>query len=124
MQWSWPKNSGYLEHIWIWSSNEIMETEESANLIRHKILPIGHAPNGDFLVLDFSSEPYVPGFVSVYQYWREGGKDDPRSSFEPLARTFESLLFRFVEKRYVPYDYPDTREFNEFLAEERQNSPP
>jgi hypothetical protein len=121
LQWYWPQKSASLQHLLFWSSVSIMEDEQTERLMKHSLIPIGNAPNGDYLVLDFSKETCVPGFVSIHIDWDEKAAKKPRDSFAPLARTFESLLFRLVEQRYVPIDFPAARDFIEFLAEERAN---
>jgi hypothetical protein len=121
LQWHWPRKTAPLLHLLIWSADRIMEDDLTAKLMKHRLVPVGNAPNGDYLVLDFTKGKCVPGFVATQVDWDEKAAGKPREWFTPLARSLESLLFRLVEQRYVPMDFPAARDFNEFLAEERKN---
>ena len=90
-------------------------------LLADKFLNVGYAPNGDLLVLDFSTEACVPGFICNDQFWG-GDHTNSREFFQPIARTFESLLYRISEGRYIPTDYYAAFAFNKFLDEERKSN--
>ena len=120
MQWDWPQSDCQIAHITIQSSVSFHADEVTAHLLKHKFLNVGSAPNGDWFVIDFSTEACVPGFVTHEEWspWRNEPQD-PRQFFQPMTRSFESFLYRAVEGRYLPTDYYAAQEFNRFLAEER-----
>lgn len=120
LRWSWPQTDGYIAHIRVHSSATLRSHDATAPLLKHKLLHAGNAPNGDFFVIDFSTEACIPGFVTHEEWdpWSEE-PEDPRSYLEPIARSFESFLYRAVEGRYLPRDYYAASAFNAFLAKER-----
>jgi hypothetical protein len=120
LQWDWPQTNSYIRHIALMSSENIIKDEYTSALLPYKFLHLGSAPNGDFFVLDISTDPCRPGFITHEEYCEK----NPRVVFQPIARSFESLLYRLVEGRYVPKDYYAAREFNEFLEQERQHTKP
>jgi len=111
MQWSWPQTDCQMAHIRIRSS---------APLLRQNFLNVGSAPNGDWFVIDFSTEACAPGFITHEEWspWNDNS-EDPRQFFQPIARTFDAFLYRIVEERYLPFDYYAAKEFNAFLLNER-----
>ena len=120
MQWDWPQSDGRLAHIDIMSASSLYAHEATARLLPHKLLHVGSAPNGDWFVIDYSTEACVPGFIT-HEEWSPWSDEplNPRQFFQPIARTFESFLYRVVEGRYIPTDYYAAREFNAFLANDR-----
>ena len=121
MQWHWPQQSGRIEHLWLHSSRDILENDHTQRLLQHKLLNIGSAPNGDLLVIDFSSDAAQPGFVSHEELWPDG-EANPRAIFQPIARNLASLLWRVSEGKYVPIDYYAAKAFNNFLVNEHSSS--
>lgn len=120
MQWEWPQTDGFIAHIRILSSASLYADEATAPLLKHKFINAGSAPNGDTFVIDFSTEACVPGFITHEEWSPCSDKPgDPREFFQPIARSFESFLYRAVEGRYLPTDYYAARDFNAFLADER-----
>jgi hypothetical protein len=119
MQWDWPQTDCQIAHISIMSSASFHTDEATACLLKHKFLNVGSAPNGDTFVIDFSTEICVPGFIT-HEEWSPWSDEpqDPRQFFQPIARTFDSFLYRVVEGKYLPTDYYAAREFNKFLADE------
>jgi hypothetical protein len=120
MQWEWPQTDGFIAHIRILSSASLFAAKTTHALMKHKFMNAGSAPNGDMFVIDFSTEACAPGFIT-HEEWRPWSDEpkDPRKFFQPIARSFESFLFRVVEGRYIPTDYYAARDFNDFLANER-----
>jgi hypothetical protein len=120
MQWDWPQADCQIAHIRIMSSTSLRADEATAHLLKHKFLKAGSAPNGDPFVIDYSSEACAPGFIT-HEEWSPWGKkrEEPRQFFQPIARTFDSFLYRVVEGKYLPADYYAAREFNKFFAEEQ-----
>jgi hypothetical protein len=120
MQWDWPQTDCQIAHIFIMSSASLHADEATAYLLKQKFLNVGSAPNGDTFVIDFSTEACVPGFITHEEWspWSDEPRD-PRQFFQPIARNFDSFLYRVVEGKYLPTDYYAAREFNKFLADER-----
>ena len=120
MQWDWPQTDCQIAHIAIQSSTSLHADEVTAHLLKHKYLNVGSAPNGDWFVIDFSTDACVPGFITPGEWspWSDEPQD-PHQFFQPIARTFDSFLYRVVEGRYLPTDYYAAKEFNAFLKEER-----
>jgi hypothetical protein len=123
MKWDWPQVGGHIAHIAVHSSASIYGDEATAHLLKHQFLNLGSAPNGDWFVIDFKTDACVPGFVT-HEEWSPWSDEpqDPRPFFQAIARTFDSFLYRAVEDRYIPTDYYAAREFNTFLAEERDRT--
>jgi hypothetical protein len=119
MQWDWPQRNGYLAHIAIDSSKSLQQHPLNARLADHQFLIAGSAPNGDWFVIDFSTDACAPGFITHEKWnpWADA-PEDPRRLFQPIARNFESFLYRVAERRYLPTDYYAARAFNKFLKEE------
>lgn len=124
MQWDWPQSDGYIAHVHVKSSASLYADEVTAHLLRHKLLNIGSAPNGDWFVIDFSTEACVSGFVT-HEEWSPWGEESesPRNFFQPIARSFDSFLYRAVEGRYLPTDYYAAKDFNAFIVDERSAYP-
>jgi hypothetical protein len=120
MQWNWPQTDCQIAHISIMSSISLHADEATACLLKHKFMNVGSAPNGDMFVIDFSTKACVPGFIT-HEEWSSWSDEpqDPRQFFQPIARTFDSFLYRVVEGKYLPTDYYAAREFNKFLVDER-----
>ena len=121
MRWDWPQADGQIAHLTVRSSRSIYADDATVVLIAHKLLNIGSAPNGDWLVIDFSTEACGVGFVTHEEWspWSDSPQD-PRLFLQPIARSFASFLYRAVEGRYLPTDYYAARKFNSFLMEERR----
>jgi hypothetical protein len=117
IRFDWPQKSGYLAHLRVSSAKEILDGNLLPDLLPHRFLPIGSAPNGDSLVVRFDADQCEVGFISHEEYWEH--KDDPGSVYQPIGRTLESLLYKVVDGRYIPTDYYAAKEFNAFLNEER-----
>jgi hypothetical protein len=67
MQWEWPQSDCYLEHIYIKSSASLHADEATTPMLIHKFLNVGSAPNGDWFVIDFSTEVVLPKMISLYE---------------------------------------------------------
>jgi hypothetical protein len=63
----------------------------------------------------------VPGFVT-HEDWSPWNDEpqDARRFFQPIARSFDSFLYRVVEGKYLPSDYYAAKDFNKFLEEEKK----
>ena len=123
MQWDWPQADGCIAHVRIMASASLYADEATAHLLPHKFLNVGSAPNGDWFVVDFSTEACVPGFITHEEWspWSDE-PEDARKFFQPIARSFDSFLYRAVEGRYLPTDYYAAKDFNAFIADERRAS--
>jgi hypothetical protein len=119
MKWQWPRVDCEVAKIRLWPMSKIRGGEITPLLLEHQLFHVGNAINGDWLVVDFSTDACVPGFVT-YSEWMawDDEPENPRKYFQPIARGFDSFLYRLVEKLFVPTDYYAAKEFNEFLAEE------
>ena len=120
LQDDWPQADGDLGEMYlVFSSESIRADEMTPPLQEARFLNVGSAVNGDFFVIDFASEACIPGYVS-HEEWSpdEDPPLNPRDFFQPIARSFESLLYRLVEGRFVPIDYYAAEEFNRLLKDE------
>jgi hypothetical protein len=122
LQWDWPQVDSQIGHIAIMSSAHVCSNDWVDDFASQKFLWLGTAPNGDFFVLDYSTEQCIPGFITHEECWNGNGgmKAELRRYFQPIARSFASLLYRLVEMRYVPTDYYAARDFNAFLEDEHR----
>lgn len=120
MRHSWPQNDGYLSHIRLHSSTSLYNDEATALLLKCGFMNAGAAPNGDWFVIDFSMKVCVPGFIPLGE-WSPAIDDppNPRIFFQPIARSFDSFLYRVVEGRYLPTDSYAAKNLNAFLAGEK-----
>ena len=120
MNFNWPQLDGQIVHISILSAASICAHELTPLLLKYQFWYAGSAPNGDYFVLDLSTEKCTPGFISheAWEPWNPEPKD-PRPTFQQIARTFESFLYRALEGRYLPTDYSAAEAFNTFLAKEQ-----
>ena len=120
MMCSWPQADGFIAHIRMNSSAALYADETTALLLKYKFMNAGSAPNGDWFVIDFSSKACIPGFIPLAEWDHQNQKPpNPRKYFQPIARSFESFLYRAVEGRYLPTDSYAAADFNAFLADER-----
>lgn len=118
LQWHWVRVDSWVSPLNLSASKNLIEEETTPfPLVPYKFLKLGSALNGDPFVIDFLEDSCVPGFVSHDLYWE--GRAKPRSAFEPIARSFESLLYRLTEGLFVPHDYFQAKDFNQFLERER-----
>src|SRR5688572_30919373 len=53
LQWSWTTRGGQVGRYFLDSVNDILANNDFERLLQHQMIPIGHAPNGDILVLRF-----------------------------------------------------------------------
>ena len=122
LQWAWPQVDSQIGHIAIMSSAKVRSNDLANQFTSQKLLWLGSAGNGDFFVLDYSTEQCIPGFITHEECWTGTGvlNKELRQYFQPIAPTLESLLYRLVERRYVPRDYYAASDFNAFLDEERR----
>lgn len=120
--WAWPQAGDYVAHVCIFPSESIKRHEMTDLLLKSQFLNAGSAPSGDMFVIDFSTEDCAVGFVT-HEGWNPWSDEpgDPRSSYQPIARSLSTFLYRAVEGRYLPTDYYAAKAFNEFLAEEGES---
>ena len=120
LQWDWAQTDGQIGHIHIMSSSNVRTNDWSDTFTPQKLLWLGSAPNGDFFVINFSDDRCIPGFVTHSECWDGNGgmRSDLVSCFQPIARSMQSLLYRFAEALYIPTDYYSAKEFNKFLETE------
>ena len=128
MQRYWPQSDeefGFeIGAIDLINSREIHRENENGHLTRHGLLLVGRAPNGDPLVLDFSTPNAQPHYLDHDYLDLDGSWNksvDPRTCMQPLARSLPSLLWRAAEGRFLPMDYHAAKAFNEFLAREGES---
>ncbi|MCE5327779.1 MAG: hypothetical protein LLG01_15340 [Planctomycetaceae bacterium] len=119
---NWPQVDSQVDHLVLFSSQRIHDFEATNPLIEQGLFIIGAGRSGDLVVVDFRSSACVPGFVSCEEWWPPA--DNARNFFQPIARSFESLLFRIIEGRYIPLDWYSAGFFNAFLKEERESYGP
>lgn len=121
---SWPQSSGFVAgRVHVHSALSLTSNDLTNEILKHRLLNIGSAPNGDFLVIDLTTDNCVPGFISHSEwspYYSEPG--NPRDFLQPIARSFDSFLYRLVEERYLPTDYYAAKAHNQFLREEERDS--
>ena len=118
LQFNWPKDDSQIGHITIFSAQSMHDCDLTGPLLKQSFLLLGLAPNGDFFVIDLKTPFCVPGFISHDECYPP--RDDARAAFAPLARSLESLVYRIVEKKYVPTDHCAARFFNKFIEEEER----
>ncbi len=116
----WPQDPNCeLGHITMNSSLQIYEDEEITPLLASfNFFNAGSSSTGDFFVVDLSTKECVPGFITLSEWDRWAKDPDPRPLFQPIARSFDSFLYRVVEKLFLPVDYYSAQAFNKFLKAE------
>lgn len=96
------------------SATSIRNDEFTPALLKHRMLNVGNAINGDWFVIDFATEKCAPGFVS-HEEW-SGLPDetaDPHDFFAPHAKTLEAFLQSVDKGQDMPIDYYEACEWNE-----------
>jgi hypothetical protein len=83
--------SGYVRHIVFNSPTDFLAIPALGELVTHRFLPIGSAPNGDILVVHFDTENCEVGFIRLGSNWQENG---PENEYQPIAATLDSLLIQ------------------------------
>lgn len=123
LQWSWPQKDFCIGPVDILCALRVGTQTGMEELLASKFIRVGDAPNGDTFVIDFSVDSCVVGFIAHEGYEETS---DPREFFCPVARSVESFLYRATEERYIPGDYYEAGDFNQFLQEEaeHENFPP
>ncbi|MDB6026440.1 MAG: hypothetical protein JWM68_2663, partial [Verrucomicrobiales bacterium] len=116
MQWRWVLDIEQIGGVTVWPVARTQADDLTPHFLRHKMLLLGCAPNGDPFVVDFSTVDCRPGFVS-HETWSplKGTASPP---FEPIGRVFDSWLYRIAEKLFVPMDYYVAKSFNSFIRAE------
>jgi hypothetical protein len=117
---SWPRKCGYIRHIALWNAKGVFKNPSRDKFVSQRFLAIGSAPNGDYLVANFSTDNCEVGFISHEAYYEH--EDSLVNCYEPIARGLDSLFFKLIEGHYLPTDYYAAKAFNHFLKEEMQGS--
>lgn len=120
MRWGWPQKDCDIALCSILSSESIYAHDATLIFLKFRFLNIGNAINGDWLVIDFSTDACAPGFIP-FALWNPYTPEpkDPRELFQTITRSLDSFLYRAMEGRYIPLDSYAAQDFNEFLAEEK-----
>jgi hypothetical protein len=117
LQWEWPQESGDLGMVHLFSSQQIMDHQDSALLADHRLLSIGNAFNGDPFVLDYSTDLAAPYFLSHGEWWPDKTQD-PRRWMARAAPSLTAFWWRQAEGLYVPTDSSLAAELNTLLTSE------
>jgi len=117
MRYHWVQDDCSFSEFEVFSSKSIQADEFTPTFLSHSFLYIGDAGNGDWLAIDFATEACQPGLVSHEECAHEDG-DNPREYFEPIAKSFEGLLYRIDEGRFIPVDYFQAHDYNEIARQE------
>jgi len=123
MRWYWPQSDCKIAHYKILSSQSIYVHEVTPIFLEFDLLNIGWAPNGDWLVIDFSKEACEPGFIPFALWNPEATKlEDPRTSFQAISRSLDAFLYRAMEGLFLPFDSYAAENLNAFLEEEAEHA--
>ncbi len=115
LQWNWTTSGGEMGDYSLDSVNSIFRHEDFDLLVKHKMIPIGSAINGDILVISYENENPAIGLVSHDELWEM--EVSPRDVYETVTESIDEFLFRAAEKMYLPFDYYSARELNELRRE-------
>ncbi len=115
LQWSWTTCGGQVGSYFLDSVNQIPVNDDYERLLRHKMLPIGYAANGDIVVLRFDTAECSVGLVSHDQLWE--GESDPDEAYVELTASIDQYLWRVTEGRYLPIDFYAASEWEELRRE-------
>ena len=118
-QWHWVLESDNFNCVDVEPVTIIAQEKDFLALIEDGFFCIGVTGCGSFFVLDMRSEGCQPGFLPCHNY-SESNEVDPRKEFEPVARNFQSWLYRVMENKFTPMDYYEAKDFNEFLRGEQK----
>ena len=113
---SWPQKAASIGHLTFHTRQDLFGNRL---LMKHKLLVIGNAPNGDLLAIRLKKDPPEIGIIDHDETART---DSPLDYYQPIATSLDSLLYRLIENRYVPMDYHAAKAFNGFLEEEAKRS--
>ena len=116
LQWSWLTCGSEIGPYYFDSVNEITTNPDYETLIQYRMIPVGHAINGDIVVLRFDDKDCSIGLISHDEFWEERG--DPNKSYAELAATIDEYLFRVTEKLYLPIDFYAAEEWEALKKKE------
>lgn len=115
LQWSWTTSGGQVGPYFLDSVNSIPDNYDYERLMLHHLIPVGHAANGDILVIRFEDEHCRIGLVSHDELWEEVGTPD--AAFVEVAPTLDEYFWRVCEGRYLPIDFYAASELAELRRE-------
>jgi hypothetical protein len=111
LQFHWPVRDCTLSHFELMSVASIRREEFTDSLLKYKFLEIGCVLNGDWVVIDLSTDRFSPGYIS-HEDWSGDSGDDPRVVFAPIAPSFVILLDYINKKQFIPVDYFEALDYN------------
>lgn len=103
LQWYWTTSGGQVGPYTLYSVNEISANDDYDQLLKHQMIPIGYAANGDILVIRFVDENCDVGLVSHDEFWEDRG--DPTQAYAEVTPSIDEYLWRVAESRYLPIDF-------------------
>ena len=122
IQWSWPQKYGQFGPLEIFDVESILEEECLDVFLKHSLLPVGKAGNGDWLVIYFAEADRCPvGFVRLFDP-QERMPDLSKDYFQ-LEASLERFLFRAAEGLYLPGDSYECAAWDSFTRELEPRKP-
>lgn len=102
LQWNWMRSGGSVGKYTLYGINAVLQHDDFQSLFQDSMIPIGHALNGDLLVLRFTKDKCAVGLVSHDLLWEENTSPD-----EAYVETssIEEYLWRAAEGLFLPTDY-------------------
>lgn len=115
LQFYWPQKENLgIRHLVFYTANEIVNDGWQKECLRQRLLTIGSAPNGDYLVVRLDTDQCEVDFISHEEWDHEA---DYHQFYQPIAKSLDSLLYRLIVDKFVPADYFVAQDYNSLLEE-------
>ena len=103
LQWEWPTTTVEVGPYTLYPPEAVLGHNDLDELLTAKMLPVGHALNGDILVIFFPDEDQAGvGLVSHEELWSE--ETTPDLAYVQITASIEEYLYRAAEGRFLPID--------------------
>lgn len=116
LQWNWFNASFDGPRHFLYSVEDIIESDDRGRFMAEGLLQIGSCRNGDMIVIDFREETSPVLFVSHDEFW-EDRECSPRRCAVLIYRSLAEFMLRTAEMKYVPLDWSTGMEYRKLFDE-------
>ena len=96
----------------------ILASKDLPPLLKHGIVPIGNAANGDLLVLRVVPPDLCEvGFVAHEELRGSEDSFEPAKGYARATKSLDAFLFRHVDRLYLPSDFYECEQWVELQRE-------
>lgn len=122
LQSTWTNTGGQVGPYSIYPPEAVLQSEDMSRYLEAGMLQVGHALNGDPVVLRFDSDKCAVGLVSHDQLWEEE-VPGPADAYVQVTESVDEYLWRAAERLYLPIDYYAARELVELKRSIERTNP-